>query len=54
MTIRAPIDVITSSKGPTNFVSRSRMRNLTTRPLSSNIVARLRARWVTQLPTLWG
>src|ERR1039457_5630499 len=29
---RAPIDLITSSKGPVNFESRSRIKNVTTRP----------------------
>jgi hypothetical protein len=47
---RAPIDLITSSKGPTNFESRSRIKNLTTRPSSSSLAARFRACWVTQVP----
>jgi len=47
---RAPIEATTSSNGPTNLVSRSRIKNLTTRPSSSSVIARLRACWVTQLP----
>src|ERR1039458_7360281 len=40
---RAPIEEITSLKGPTNLASRSRIKNLTTRPSSSSVIARLRA-----------
>src|ERR1035441_4751072 len=47
---RAPIEEITSLKGPTNLASRSRIKNLTTRPSSSSVIASLRACWVTQLP----
>ena len=37
-----------SSKGPTNFESRSRIKNLTTRPSSSILAARFRACWVSR------
>src|ERR1019366_7855326 len=47
---RAPIDLITSSKGATNFESRSRIRNLKTRPSSSSLAARFLACWVTHVP----
>src|ERR1035441_2261526 len=47
---RAPIEVMTSSKRPTNLVSLSRIKNLTALPSSSSVIARLRACWVTQLP----
>jgi hypothetical protein len=50
---RAPVDLITSSNGPTNLASRSRAKNRTARPWSSRLVARFRACWVTQAPAGW-
>src|ERR1019366_3429435 len=46
----APTDFSISSKGPTNFVSRSRIKKLTMRPSSSSKTVRLRACSVTQFP----
>ena len=37
-------------EGSDELASRSRIKNLTTRPSSSSVIARLRACWVTQLP----
>ena len=44
---RAPTDLITSSKGPTNLLSRSRTRKRKFRPRSSKLATKSRACWVT-------
>src|ERR1039458_8274493 len=49
-TIRMPSARNTSSKPTVNFVSRSRMRNLTGRERSASTKLRLRACWVTHRP----
>ena len=46
----APTDLITSSKGPTNLLSRSPIRKRNGRPRSSRTATRSRACWVTQGP----
>src|SRR3982074_732021 len=52
--IRTPYAAKTASNDPTNFVSRSRIRNVNWEVRSPRSITRLRACWVTHSPGGWG